>query len=294
MPVVETLAILLLLATTSLGGHGVTGKDKPLSEVARSSGVRLEALALGGERVAWQATTSGLQGVHGQHEAGGARVAVLHLGTRTGCVQLVACSVFLVLVKAILTLALRLQCGVVERKNMSQRTRTPGIQFVAGVCVLVVIHLEGLVATTEADPCCVLHDNDRASRTRSLRVFFVTVAIFVTRPKHGAGTDGCLGLTIPNKAMAFRTRTSGELFVASAVFLPEQVILFTDTSGHCVGKFPLLTVSGAARLLFLDPPRHCGQHDAREDEHDGEEHDCWWPGRAVAHWEAAAGLTCAR
>ena len=161
MPVVEALAILLLLATTSLGGHRVTGKDKPLPEVARSSGVGLEALALRGERVAWQATTSCLQGVHGQHEAGGARVTVLHLGTRTRRVQLIACSVFLILVKAILTLTLRLQCGVVERKNMPQRTRTPGIQFVAGVCVLVVIHLEGLDATTEADTCCVLLVHNR-------------------------------------------------------------------------------------------------------------------------------------
>lgn len=146
-----------------------------------------------------QTPAARLQGVHAQHEAWGARVAVLHTWAGPGRVQLVAGAVLLVLVKAVLALALRLEGGVVEGQDVTQGTGTSGVQLVAGLCALVVVHLEALVAAAEALACAGLHDDDCAVLAGSLAVLLVTVAVLKPRPEDRAGALGGLGLGVPNK-----------------------------------------------------------------------------------------------
>ena len=150
VPVVKPLAVFLLLAVTSSRS---LPEYEPLSEAAGSPGVGLVTLALRGERVAGQ-TPGGrlsggggseevrkgvvsflpalcLQGVHGPHEAGGPSVALLHVDAGTRGVELVTRPVLLIEDKALLTLALRCFCGVVEGEIVASRTRTSGVEFIA-------------------------------------------------------------------------------------------------------------------------------------------------------------------
>ena len=72
-----------------------------------------------------------LQGVHGPHEAGGPSVALLHVDAGTRGVELVTRPVLLIEDKALLTLALRCLCGVVEGEVVASRTGAAAVELVA-------------------------------------------------------------------------------------------------------------------------------------------------------------------
>ena len=89
MPVVKSLAVLLLLALT----RGLAlSEHPPLAKVTGPPGVRLVTLVVGGQRVAGQAAALRLQRVHAPHEARGPGLAASAVGrvTRARGAQLIA------------------------------------------------------------------------------------------------------------------------------------------------------------------------------------------------------------
>ena len=113
----------------------------------------------------------------------------------------------------VLTLALRLLYGVVERQDVTLGTGSSGVELVALVGLGVVVHGQGGVAATEPHPSLSVHQDNVPQLTGSLGVLFIAATITELSPECWTGAGGLACVRIIDESVSLRTRTSGKLSI---------------------------------------------------------------------------------
>ena len=154
-----------------------------------------------------------MQRVHGPHEAGCPGLTLLHGVAGSGSVELVAGSIIRMIHEPVLTLALRLLYGVVERQDVTLGTGSSGVELVALVGLGVVVHGQGGVAATEPHSSLSVHQDNVPQLTGSLGVLFIAATITELSPECWTGAGGLASVRIIDESVSLRTRTSGKLAI---------------------------------------------------------------------------------